>query len=1197
MKLTEIHVDGFGVWHDLQMRDLSSGVTVVYGPNEAGKTTLMHFLRSMLYGVTAERRERYLPPRSGGRPGGSLGLLSDDGPFRAARYVERGEGDLGRVVVTLPDGEEQGDRLLREGLESVDEATYCNVFAIGLDEINELGALDGAEAARWIYRLTSGLDRVSLYDVIQELRTSRRRLLAPAGEPSRIADLIARRDRLQTEIEQLAVDARRWSKLAVELDETSAQSEQLEAQLKETERRARRIEIALGLKPMWAERERVREDRTRLDGLPDLGEKPLERLEELNTKAEEHQRRRDTIRGQRRELHQEARELGVNEALVRSCCRLDALAEQQDWLDSLERQLGELGEEAERLEARVEAEAARLAKLWRHKPDPEAAPELDEEVLETLEPSRQALHDAERVVAEAKRERDALVGHQRDYDAQLQTALTSGEKLGLPADIEQAGELVALLRGRQKAEQKVDQAQRSVRDLEERRVRLAEGQVLPTEIFLLLTALFASAVVLVFGNWVAPGWLGDAWWLLGLITAGACWLVRHQWEENRAQEFDACQQQLEVAKRQVDKAIAERKELDKELPLAEGAASIRLEHAEKHLEELERMLPVEAERRKANQKATAADEYYRAAKEELAQAQQQWREALRAVGLPDETTASEIDKLAGQHQALAELRSRLEAKQEEAERCEREHEKLSKRILALAEETDLVLEEADLGEQLGHLLTERRLQQGRIDHRKKLRERSLELKEKEQKHAAAAERIEADRLSLFQRAGVDGEQAFRQVVADLEEAARLDERVARLSREITAAIGASGTEQDYADLMSREGLLTLDGVWAEITAEHESIEKRLRELAARRAVVDKERQAMVEDTSLADKRIEIDLVEAQLVEANEQWRERAAVGAMLELIRSDYEQHRQPETLQEASRYLERLTRGRYPRVWTPLADDVLLVDTVDGESLPVDQLSRGTREQLYLSVRMALVATFARRGVRLPMVLDDVLVNFDNTRARIAAGVLAQFAAEGHQLLVFTCHEHVYEMFKELGVDLRRLPSREGDPEPELDPSAEAMEEAEPEAEESPAPEPPAAEPAARRKKRRKLRPRSPQPEPWVEADYLPLAPVTEVRRRLVTIDTPATPESATAEPVPPEALDDSQEFVYGAATADESDATPYGAAPRGPYRRQPPSPEEAEERWVYSEAPFAEPEEPASATWLDEAEQAWAEAIGPRA
>ena len=52
------------------------------------------------------------------------------------------------------------------------------------------------------------------------------------------------------------------------------------------------------------------------------------------------------------------------------------------------------------------------------------------------------------------------------------------------------------------------------------------------------------------------------------------------------------------------------------------------------------------------------------------------------------------------------------------------------------------------------------------------------------------------------------------------------------------------------------------------------------------------------------------------------------------------------ETLEEASQYLARLTDGKYVRVWTPLANDILLVDTSKGQSLPVEILSRGTLAQ-----------------------------------------------------------------------------------------------------------------------------------------------------------------------------------------------------------------------------------------------------------
>ena len=76
MRITALEVDGFGVWSGLRLDHLSEGLNVFFGPNEAGKTTLMQFVRSVLYGFTSERR-RYLPPLGGGRPGGSIHVVLD----------------------------------------------------------------------------------------------------------------------------------------------------------------------------------------------------------------------------------------------------------------------------------------------------------------------------------------------------------------------------------------------------------------------------------------------------------------------------------------------------------------------------------------------------------------------------------------------------------------------------------------------------------------------------------------------------------------------------------------------------------------------------------------------------------------------------------------------------------------------------------------------------------------------------------------------------------------------------------------------------------------------------------------------------------------------------------------------------------------------------------------------------------------
>ena len=103
-----------------------------------------------------------------------------------------------------------------------------------------------------------------------------------------------------------------------------------------------------------------------------------------------------------------------------------------------------------------------------------------------------------------------------------------------------------------------------------------------------------------------------------------------------------------------------------------------------------------------------------------------------------------------------------------------------------------------------------------------------------------------------------------------------------------------------------------------------------------------------------------------------------------------------------------------------------------------------------------------------MPLVLDDVLVNFDAERSARAAGVLREFAAAGHQLLVLTCHDHIARLFKQLGVRVRRLPSRDAQPE-----AFEPLDE--PAVPVPPEPEPPPP--------RRRTRPKPPEPVAIVPA------------------------------------------------------------------------------------------------------------------
>jgi uncharacterized protein YhaN len=133
-----------------------------------------------------------------------------------------------------------------------------------------------------------------------------------------------------------------------------------------------------------------------------------------------------------------------------------------------------------------------------------------------------------------------------------------------------------------------------------------------------------------------------------------------------------------------------------------------------------------------------------------------------------------------------------------------------------------------------------------------------------------------------------------------------------------------------------------------------------------------------------------------------------------------FEREHQPGLLEAASRFFAAMTAGRYRRVQRRL-DGTLQVEREGGGTLLPDKLSTGTREQLFLAIRLAYIEHYRRSAEPLPIVLDDVLVNFDRGRARATLGALGEVA--GHtQVLLFTCHEHFAELAAEAAPAARRV-------------------------------------------------------------------------------------------------------------------------------------------------------------------------------
>jgi uncharacterized protein YhaN len=136
-----------------------------------------------------------------------------------------------------------------------------------------------------------------------------------------------------------------------------------------------------------------------------------------------------------------------------------------------------------------------------------------------------------------------------------------------------------------------------------------------------------------------------------------------------------------------------------------------------------------------------------------------------------------------------------------------------------------------------------------------------------------------------------------------------------------------------------------------------------------------------------------------------------------------FEQESQPEMLREVSRIFQSITGNRYTRVERPLAESApLLVHRGEHEVLEPSQLSTGTREQLYLAIRLAYVLHYCARAEPLPIIMDDVLANFDDERASQTLRGLGEIAHRV-QIIMFTCHPHLVNLSQDVFPDLRPIP------------------------------------------------------------------------------------------------------------------------------------------------------------------------------
>ncbi|QQS40261.1 MAG: AAA family ATPase [Acidobacteriota bacterium] len=253
--------------------------------------------------------------------------------------------------------------------------------------------------------------------------------------------------------------------------------------------------------------------------------------------------------------------------------------------------------------------------------------------------------------------------------------------------------------------------------------------------------------------------------------------------------------------------------------------------------------------------------------------------------------------------------------------------------------------------------------------------------------------IEAEMTELFSAVGASGPEDFQRKISESRRAAELRETIAAARLSVAKTVGDEGrVDRVLAELGRTEK--------ADIELRIERISARIAEFEAARGGSKEElgrmRQKMSDieaETELTELLSELETFRALLRKGHEEWLANRVALKLLSRVKESYEREKQPAVIRNSGRYFRSITGGAYERVSVSIEDGTVAVFDERHAAKSIGQLSRGTKEQLLLSLRLGFIEEYERESEPLPVIVDDVFVNFDEARAQAAANVFWEFA------------------------------------------------------------------------------------------------------------------------------------------------------------------------------------------------------------
>lgn len=988
MKIKSLEIYGFGKLENVKIDEFSPGIQVLYGRNEAGKSTLMAFIHAILFGFPLKNQaELRYEPKKGYKYGGRLIMETKEGKLLT---IERIAGkSAGDVTVT----DENGMNLSIDSvLAGIDKNIYKGIFSFNIMDVQNLKLIDLEQLGGYLF--SSGLiGSDKLQRISDQLNKSMEELFKPGGRKPLMNKLLGDLKEEEKTVLQWKQKLEQYESLQKDIQHATDKLETLKGEKEDLSAKLRKIDAMVAIQPIEDQLSQVKRELSKLGDYSTFPLDGIARLEKLLIELSNYNSRVEKLGQDSFSLDKKVEQLEVDEALLEQQERIESLLTQfPKYQESMER-LAFLSTEEQRLEKQIQVLKMELKWKEKHREQVEsidtslaAKAELRGLLQQQNKLSLQKEHlDEEFQQAKSELEKqedriDSLLKEQLPPE-ELQQLHEKVQSLGverLETDIAIQEQLLHQMEG-QIQQQEHEHIQRKKKKGLAAVISIATGVAGATVLFIqdnTLLALFFFILSVGIGGY------------LFLTKPSSSLLIQLQMDRKAQKEKLSKIKETLYSKR-------ERTGLEKhKLMLAK----------EKQIEELlqkERLLLSQSER--TYDRIILQFEEWEKQQFSFEEKWKEWTEIRGLGAIP----ASHMEEAF--------------AKAIELKTVFMERQNLQKRIQLSESMGDQFRDEATkIMNQLG--LTQSSLEEAfyylkaelEKNERNKQKLGDLHIKRQEIEEELTFLTIQQKDVTekigeLMKRAGVSKEEEFRYKHQQFQKGTEYEQNISLLELQLEQV------QKSYGIIPEKGKPLSM---WNSDKAETEEQLRFLSEEQTRYYQLKTKKEEAVytleEGGTYSDTVQKFEMSKSNLQEQARKWAVLATAQQLLNRTMDYYRTVKLPEVLDKASEYFRFLTKEEYSEVYDPTNETKLMVKHKNGLAFEPKELSQATVEQLYISIRFAVASVWSREQ-RFPFMMDDSFVNFDHIRTVQALELMKKMTEEGEQLLFFTCHEHMKSLFEKV--------------------------------------------------------------------------------------------------------------------------------------------------------------------------------------